>query len=57
MEATISYELTKEDIIELIQRMNQILEEEEQRNGSRGSIIDSENVEPQVEEEVSINFI
>ena len=57
MEATISYELTKEDIIELIQRMNQILEEEEQRNGSRGSIIDSENVELQVEEEVSINFI
>ena len=57
MEATISYELTKEDSIEVIQRMNQILEEEEQRNGSRGSIIDSENVEPQVEEEVSINFI
>lgn len=57
MEALRSFELTTEDIIDLIQRMNQILEDAEQQNGSRGSFIESGNLEPQVEEEVSINSI
>ncbi|KAL7021506.1 hypothetical protein ACKWTF_011901 [Chironomus riparius] len=55
MEATRSFELTTEDIIELIQRMNQILEEAEQQNGNIGS--GSGNMEPQVEEEELDLFI